>query len=144
LLTVTANLDGTLSTDAFFSHPAGRWFELHHGVFQEAGRKDKMAFRVDDRGRVTHALMEPEAFEKEAWYDWRPLHWAFVLMCAALFLSGCVGWPIAALVRRLRRRRAGVNTARRTAVVLLGTVCALNLAYPPLFNLAVTLHGRDF
>jgi CubicO group peptidase (beta-lactamase class C family) len=144
LLTVTANRDGTLSTNAFFSHPAGRWHEVGPGVFQEAGGEDRMAFRLDPRGRVTLALMEPEAFEREAWYDWRPLHLVFIVTCAALFLSACAGWPIAALVDRFRSRHTSVNGARRNATVLLGAVCALHLAYLPLGGLAITVYERDF
>ena len=142
LLKVTANLDGTLSTSAFFSHPAGRWFEVRPGVFREIGREDKLAFRVDRRGRVTHALMEPEAFEKEAWYDWRPLHWVFIMTCATLFLSACLGWPVVALARRIKGRRDATRASK--AALLAGAVCFLNLAYPPLFGLVTTRYSRDF
>jgi CubicO group peptidase (beta-lactamase class C family) len=144
VLTVTANADGTLSTNAFFSHPSGTWFEVRPAVFQEAGNEDKMAFRADDHGRVMHALMEPEAFDKEAWYDWRPLHCAFIAICAALFLSACAGWPVAALVRRIRRRRHPLNPVWRNATLLLGTVCALNLVYPPLLGVTIDRYHRDF
>jgi hypothetical protein len=144
MLTVTANQDGTLSTSAILSHPAGRWLEVHPAAFQEAGREDKMAFRQDDRGRVTQVLMEPDAFERETWYDWRPLHWAFVITCAVLFLSACVGWPIAALVRRIRGRRCARSPLHRNAALVLGAVCALNLAYPMLLGLVTTRHARDF
>ena len=144
LLMVTANADGTLSTTAFFSHPAGTWFEVRPTVFQEAGNEEKMAFRTDDRGRVTHALMEPDAFDKEAWYDWRPLHWAFIAICAALFLSACAGWPAAAFVLRIRRRRRPVNRAWRNAALFLGIVCASNLVYPPLLAVTIDRYQRDF
>ena len=142
VLTVTANADGTLSTNAFFSHPAGRWFEVHPAVFEEAGNEDRMTFRVDDKGRVTNAVMEPEAFEREAWYDWRPLHWAFISTCATLFLSACTVWPAAALVRRIRRH--SVNRAGRNAALFLGIVCALNLLYPPLLSVTLDRYYRDF
>jgi hypothetical protein len=143
-VTVTANSDGTLSTNAIFYHPPGRWVEVRPAVFQRIGSEEKMAFRADDRGRVTYMLMEPDAFEKVLWYERCPLHLAFIIICAALFSSACAIWPMAEVVRCFRHQRRTGNPSWRNAAALLGTVCTLNLIYPLLLGKVVDRYARDF
>lgn len=128
VLTVTG-LDG--------ANAPGRWVEIEPLLFQREGSEERIAFREDESGRITHLFARghtPGAFDKAAWYQNPALHQALLGACVLIFLTVVIGWPLAALIRRLRGRVAPFAPAVRQARWLAFGVSALN----PLFLVLVT------
>jgi hypothetical protein len=106
-------------------------------LFQREGSEERIAFREDEDGRVTHLFARghtPGAFDKAAWYQNPALHQALLGACVLIFLTVVIGWPLAALIRRLRGRAAPFAPAVRQARWLAFGVSVLS----PLFLVLVT------
>ncbi|HUT20313.1 MAG TPA: serine hydrolase [Anaerolineae bacterium] len=82
-------------------------------LFQEVRRKRRIAFREDERGRITHMFWGPYAYERLAWYESAALH---------SFLFESTGWvwggiaalgPLVALLRSRRGKRREPRLVRR-------------------------------
>jgi hypothetical protein len=140
---VRAHPDGTLTVHNMqASHielPPGPYVEIAPLLFREVDGSRRLAFRRDDKGRITHlfsdAHWDPIAYDRLAWYDHPAIHRRFLAFCLLVSLSACLGWPLATLVRRLRkaapqrnpRARLAQLTAGLTAALIVATVLALAL-----------------
>ncbi len=99
---------------------------------QRADGEEVIAFREDENGRITHlffSLMEmPTAAEKVPWYETDSfqvmLMGYFVLMSLSV-----LAWPLAGLLRRLRKRPPTFSWPARQARALAVAVAALNLFF---------------
>jgi CubicO group peptidase (beta-lactamase class C family) len=96
------------------STPYGEWkfVEVEPLYFRQVDGPFGLAFREDDRGRITHMstdLMPQFAFVKLGWYETLGFDMALVLGCVLMFLSMI---PVAA-IRFIRDRR--LNDDRRPA-----------------------------
>jgi CubicO group peptidase (beta-lactamase class C family) len=131
--------DGTL----LYSTPVGDWrfVEVEPLYFRQVDDRFGLAFREDDRGRVTHLFFDrfPHvAFEKLDWYETRSLHMALALGSVLVFLSVI---PVS-LIRFIRDRRPSRHRkraprgARVAQSVLLG-ISVLNLLFLVGFALGV-------
>lgn len=118
-----------------------RFVEVEPLYFRQVDGTFGIAFREDDRGRITHMLddrMSYVAFEKLDWYETRGFHMALALGSTFMFLSMI---PIA-VIRALRSRRPGVDRksepdgARVAYWILLG-ICLLNLLFLVGFALGI-------
>jgi hypothetical protein len=101
--------------------------------FRQVDGPSGIAFREDDRGRITHMFTDlaPHiAFEKLDWYETRGFHMALALGCVLLFLSMIP----AGLIRFIRDRRLGGDRkpaprgARLAHSIILG-ISVLNLLF---------------
>jgi hypothetical protein len=128
---------GTLLISGLDEEPS-RWMEITPLLFQREGSEERIAFREDGNERVTHLFARghtPGAFDRAAWYQDPALHQILLGVCPLTFLTVIAGWPLAALIRRLRRPAQFAPAVRQARWVALG-VSALN----PLFLvLVVTL-----
>ncbi|MEJ2009866.1 MAG: serine hydrolase, partial [Acidobacteriota bacterium] len=120
---ITANPDGTL--EFHYPHhfkPSGRWVPLSPDYFLCSGGQGHALFRTDSSGRVTHLFTDRNSYEKVPWYGTGAFQVALVKALMVILLSGCVWWPLQALIRRLRKRPSGqagaMGAARWTAGVL--------------------------
>lgn len=131
--------DGAL----LFTTPVGEWrfVEVEPLYFRQVGGSFGIAFREDDRGRITHLFFDrfpSMAFEKLAWYETRGFHMALALGCVLIFLSMIP----AGLIRFIRDRRPGSDRkpaprgARVAHSIILG-ISALNLLFLVGFALGV-------
>jgi hypothetical protein len=111
---------------------ASRWVEIEPLLFQREGSEERIAFRQDAQGHVTHLFARghtPGAFDRAAWYQNPAFHQILLGICLVTFLTVIVGWPLAALIRRLRGSPAQVAPAVRQARRLAFGVSMLNLMF---------------
>lgn len=78
--------------------------EIEPDVFVNAKEGNRLVFRTDAAGNVTHLLMDQAAFERISRWEESSLHFLFLGVSVAVLLSGALGWPIAAI----RGRRRGL------------------------------------
>jgi hypothetical protein len=84
-----------------------QWVEVEPLVFREVGGQDKVVFRENSKGRITHAFFNQIpilAGVKLAWYKTPGFHYSLLAICMILFLS-TLGWPANALSKLLCRRK---------------------------------------
>lgn len=100
--------DGTLLLTydySLFSGHENRFVEVEPLYFRQVDGSRALAFREDDRGRITHMFIDPvnfTAFEKLGWYETSGFNMTLLLACALIFLLMI---PIAA-IGYLRNRRS--------------------------------------
>jgi CubicO group peptidase (beta-lactamase class C family) len=108
------------------------WVEIEPLVFQREGSEERIAFGKNARGRITHLYARvhtPGAFDKAAWYQTPAFHQALLAVCSLIFLTAVLGWPLAALIRRLVGRSRGLAPAVREARWLAFAVSGLNVLF---------------
>jgi CubicO group peptidase (beta-lactamase class C family) len=123
--------DGTL----LLHTPWGDWrfVEVQPLYFRQVDANLGIAFREDDRGRISHLFADVTpmyAFEKLNWYETPAFNMALLGLCVLLFLSMI---PVAA-IRAIRDRRLSaapkpaLRGARVAYWIMLG-ICVLNLLF---------------
>jgi CubicO group peptidase (beta-lactamase class C family) len=123
--------DGTLA----MATPWGEWrfVEVEPLYFRQVDAPFGIAFREDDRGRITYLFTDytPQfAFEKVNWYETPGFNMTLVVGCVLIFLSMI---PVA-LVRGIQNRRLdgerkpSPRGARLAQWIILG-ICVLNLLF---------------
>ncbi len=126
---------------------SSRWVEIEPLLFQQEGSEARIAFREDARGRITHLFARvhtPGAYDKAAWYQTPAFHQVLFGICTLIFLTVVIGWPLGALVRRLRGRPAQFAPMVRYTRWLAFGVCLLNLLFPVLFVVLTSLQPFEF
>ena len=142
---VTAGDDGTLTL-----HSPGdvlepsRWVEVEPLLFRRVDDEGYMAFREDEKGRITHMFMGLEAFDKLPWYDTTAFQQRLGNTLLLVFFSACLVWPVSSLIRRLRKQPSSAPRAARLARLLAGFISALNLVFLVGLNLAAVRMGQEF
>ncbi len=102
---ITANPDGTL--EFHYPHhfkPPGRCVPFGSDYFVCSGGQGQAVFETDSSGNVTYLFTDRDSYEKVPWYGTAAFQVALVKALMLILLSGCVWWPLHALVRRLRKR----------------------------------------
>ena len=128
---VSVSGDGTL----LWTTPWGEWrfVEVEPLYFRQVDANTSIAFREDDRGRITHLLSDLTpmyTFERLAWYQTAGFNMALLVGCMLIFLTMI---PVA-LVGAIRNRRPGgdpkaeTRGARAAQWIILG-ICVLNLLF---------------
>jgi CubicO group peptidase (beta-lactamase class C family) len=124
---VIDNGDGTFIFN-FPRHPEGpkRWRPVGPLLFEQIGGEERMTFREDDQGRITHLLIGPSIFEKLSWYERTASHLSLVIGFATLFAWGAFVWLAGDLLRPPGAEGArGLSRTRR----LSGWTSLLNLIF---------------
>jgi CubicO group peptidase (beta-lactamase class C family) len=128
---VSVSGDGTL----LWTTPWGEWrfVEVEPLYFRQVDANTSIAFREDDRGRITHLfsdLTPMYTFERLVWYQTAGFNMALLAGCMLIFLTMIP----AALVGAIRKRRPGGDSkaetrgARAAQWIILG-ICVLNLLF---------------
>jgi len=130
---VTANDDGTLTLEYPLNIlESSLWVEVGPLLFQEVDGDGYVAFREDEKGRITHMFMmtfgTPMALEKVSWYETDAFQIGLIAFFVLAFLS-VLAWPVGSLIRRLRKRPAEPSKLALQARYLAGLVSALNLVF---------------
>jgi CubicO group peptidase (beta-lactamase class C family) len=106
--------------------------EVEPLLFQEVAGTDYIAFREDEAGRITHMFgrigEEPATFEKVASYE-KDTFQLGLIVCLVLAFVSVLAWPVASLLRRVRRRQAHAPRQDRLARWLAMMVAILNLLF---------------
>ena len=120
---ITADPDGTL--EFHYPHafkPAERWTAMEPNYFLSHGGQGHAVFDVDSGGTVRHLFTDRDSYEKVPWYGTAAFQVALVKMLMVILLSGCVWWPLHALIRRWRKgplvRTGRLRSARWGAAAL--------------------------
>jgi CubicO group peptidase (beta-lactamase class C family) len=98
---VSANSDGMLT--AGFSGEPRRYVQIEPLVFQERDGHRKLVFHEDEDGRITQiyfADVPAVALVRETGFNQPRFHQGLAAICAALFLSAFLFWPVLAFARR--------------------------------------------
>jgi CubicO group peptidase (beta-lactamase class C family) len=119
-----------------------RFVEVEPLYFRQVDGPFGIAFREDDRGRITHMftdLAPYTGFEKLDWYETSGFHLALALGCVLIFLSMI---PVAAIRairnRRLRGDRIPAPHGARVAGWNILVISLLNLLFLAGFALGMT------
>jgi CubicO group peptidase (beta-lactamase class C family) len=128
---VSVSGDGTL----LWKTGWGEWsfVEVEPLFFRQVDANTSIAFREDDRGRITHLLSDLTpmyTFERLAWYETPVFNMALFAGCILIFLSMIAAASIGAI--RNRRSKDGPKAeprqARAARWIILG-ICVLNLLF---------------
>jgi CubicO group peptidase (beta-lactamase class C family) len=133
--------DGTLRvSSALPLITPGTYAEVEPLLFQQVDGSDYIAFREDEAGRITHMFgrigEEPATFEKVLWYERDVNQLVLIVLMLVSFLS-VLAWPLASVVRCLRKRRTRDSRLARVARLLAGAVALVNLLFLAGFAIAL-------
>jgi CubicO group peptidase (beta-lactamase class C family) len=109
--TVKVTPDGYLLAPGGLGRPTNRYLEVEPGTFRrvevDGTLGDKLAFALDDRGRVKYAFFENDptnALVRVPWYQAASFHRVVRAACLVLFLSAIFIWPVGWFLGRRRQR----------------------------------------
>lgn len=119
-VTVAANPDGTITTNGLSQNPDvgdQRWIPLGNGEFaeQDAGGQDRLVF--DGHGHLASTTDPTNAYYRLAWYTSPRLHLPMFYSGAGILVAAFLGFPVLALVRRLRQRPPHARWARNARIL---------------------------
>jgi hypothetical protein len=117
-VTVSADGDGTITTNGLSQNPKvgdQRWIPLGSGEFAEQGGQDRLVF--DGHGHLATTIDPTDAYYKLAWYNSPTLHLPMLYGGAGILATAFLGFPILALVRRLRQRPTHSRWARSARIL---------------------------
>jgi CubicO group peptidase (beta-lactamase class C family) len=117
-----------------------RYTEVEPLLFRSLDGTDYISFREDGAGHITHMFgrigEESATFEKVAWYEKDTLQLSLIVCLVLVFLS-VLAWPVAYLVRRLRRRQTRDPSLAHLARLLAFLLSTLNLFFMVGFSAAL-------
>ena len=127
---VAPTKEGTLLVKALGD--VRQYAELEPLVFREVDGQSKIIFKEDDRGRVTVAFagdVPHMALLKLKWYERPMFHYVLIGLCVLFFIIAAIGWPLAALSRKICRRKIEGNPAPKAARWLAGLMSGCFLLF---------------
>jgi CubicO group peptidase (beta-lactamase class C family) len=127
---IAATKEGNLLVKA--SGSVRRYAELEPLVFREIDGQNKLVFKEDGRGQVIEGFSGDsphEAWIKLKWYERPSFHYLLLGLCVLFFAVASIGWPLAALSRRICRRKVEGNPAPGIARWLAGTMSGCLLLF---------------
>jgi CubicO group peptidase (beta-lactamase class C family) len=139
---VTPSKEGTLLVK--IPGDVRQYAELEPLVFREVDGQSKLVFKEDGRGRVTVAFagdIPHMALLKLKWYEQPMFHYFIIGLCVLFFVIAALGWPLAALSRKICRRKVEGNPAPKAARWLAGLMSGCFLLF--LVLLATSLSNTD-
>ncbi|MEN3536291.1 serine hydrolase domain-containing protein [Microbispora sp. ZYX-F-249] len=111
------------------------WSPLGPGLYQQDGGTQRLALVTGGSGAAYVATDGP-AYQHVSWWDTPPVNVVIVLLFAVTALTAVLGLPVAAVVRRAKRRP--VPRVWRAGRVLTGLAAAAGLVFVVLFTLVLT------
>ena len=121
-----------------------QYAEVEPLVFREVDGQGLVVFKEDGRGRVTVAFagdIPHMALLKLKWYEQPMFHYFIIGLCVLFFVIAALGWPLAALSRKICRRKVEGNPAPKAARWLAGLMSGCFLLF--LILLAASLSNTD-
>jgi CubicO group peptidase (beta-lactamase class C family) len=128
---VSATKEGTLLIPASGSN-ARQFVEIKPLVFQEVNGQNRVVFREDEEGSITHLFigrLPYFAALKLPWYETPMVHYTILGIIFLLFLS-VLKWPLSAISRRVCGQKGEKNEVPRSPRLLAGgmvTICVIFL-----------------
>jgi hypothetical protein len=125
--------DGTLLIGSAIAGGSRHYAEVDNLLFQDVDGEERIAFRENDQGRITHMFLgslPAIALEKLPWYETPNLHLGVLVGSALVFLSALIGWPFVALVTQNQLIAGKRPTAMSRLASWVGWLaCAVFLAF---------------
>ena len=123
---------------------AQQYVELEPLVFRLVDGQSKLVFKEDKGGRVTLAFagdIPHMALLKLKWYEQPMFHYLLIGLCVIFFVIAALGWPLAALSRKICRRKIEGNPAPKAARLVAGLMSGCFLVF--LILLASSLSNTE-
>jgi hypothetical protein len=125
--------DGTLTIHypLNFKEPS-EWVQIEPLLFQRADGDGFVAFTEDEVGHITHMFIDAIPIQyttRLRWYQTNTFQLAVAAICALVFLSACIIWPLGALLGRVRHEPDAGTKERGVPRLLAGAASALNLVF---------------
>jgi hypothetical protein len=120
---VSVNDDGTLSIYRM------RFAEISPKLFRRVDGFERVAFRADLNGRVTHLFLDQDAHEKLAWYETSLCQELLLCFFFVSFLLAFIGWSDQEPSWRADSSAATGGRPARLARTLAQAVSTLNLVF---------------
>ncbi|RGA04084.1 class A beta-lactamase-related serine hydrolase [Microbispora triticiradicis] len=111
------------------------WSPLRPGLYQQDGGTQRLALVTGASG-VAYVATDGPAYQRVPWWDTPPVNVAIVLLFAVTALTAVLGLPVAAVVRRAKKRP--VPRLWRAGRLLTGLAAAVGLVFVVLFTLVLT------
>jgi hypothetical protein len=127
---VNATDGGTLLIPAGGSG-ARQYVEVEPLVFQQIDGQDRVVFREDKEGHITHLFIGRNPYGaaiKIQWYETPSTHLAILGVILLVFIS-VLRWPISALARKICRTKVETTEAPKSARWIAGIVAALFVVF---------------
>ncbi|MBO3745273.1 beta-lactamase family protein [Streptosporangiaceae bacterium NEAU-GS5] len=135
LLTLTNS--GRLRVDGGKVAFAGKtWAPLGPGLYQQEGGMQRLAI-VNGKSGGDYAVTDVSAYERIGFLDTPQVNLLLIAAFAIVALTFALGLPLAAVVRRLRRRPSAAPRAWRTARLLAALGGVSGIAFVVLLTLAL-------
>jgi CubicO group peptidase (beta-lactamase class C family) len=113
---VTATKEGTLLIPAGGSG-ARQYVEVEPLVFRQIDGQNRVVFREDEEGRITHLFFGHNPYGagiKLAWYETPTVHLTILGIILLVFIS-VLRWPLGALARKICKTKVEMSEAPRSA-----------------------------
>jgi CubicO group peptidase (beta-lactamase class C family) len=111
---------------------AQQFVELEPLIFRQVDGQSKLVFKEDKSGRVTLAFagdIPHMALLKLKWYELPSFHYLLIGFSVLFFIIAAIGWPLAALSRKICRRKIEGNPAPKAARLLAGLMSGCFLIF---------------
>jgi CubicO group peptidase (beta-lactamase class C family) len=127
---VGATKEGTLLIPAGSSR-ARQYVEIEPLVFQQINGQDRVVFREDDEGHISHLFVGRNPYVaaiKLAWYETPMVHFTILGVIMLVFLS-VLRWPLSALALQICKTKVETTEAPRSARWTAGIMAALFIVF---------------
>jgi len=88
-----------------------------------------VAFKEDNRGRITHMFIGVDAYEKLAWYETTTFQLSLLGFCVLVFLLSCIIWLSHYFMQRQKPFKFPNSSLRLTSSPLPIAISTLNLSF---------------
>jgi CubicO group peptidase (beta-lactamase class C family) len=115
---------------------AQQYAEVEPLVYRRVDGQSKLVFKEDASGRVTAAFagdIPHMALLKLKWYEQPSIHYLLIGFAVLFFIIAAIGWPLAALSRKICRRTVEGKAAPRAARLTAGLMSGCFLIFLILF-----------
>jgi CubicO group peptidase (beta-lactamase class C family) len=128
LAAIMDTLNVRVDEDGYLVAGGAKWVEVQPLLFREAKGQERLAFRADASGKITHLLPGSApcfAFAQLRWYETSTFHQAVAGVSLLVMFSALVAWPIVAFCTRGRRGPESPPRVVRLLAWILGVVFLL-------------------
>jgi CubicO group peptidase (beta-lactamase class C family) len=128
LLTLTTSLRMSVDGSGKPSFKGKKWTQVAPGLYQEDGGSQRMAFVKTATG-ATYLVTDGSSYQRVPWWDSLPVNLIVVVLFILIALTTALGMPLAAAIRRLRKRPSNAPRTWRAGRILAGLSGAIGLAF---------------
>jgi Beta-lactamase len=144
VLTLVGSSRATVTGDGTLRFGGREWTAIGPGVYREVDGTERLALVAGDDGALTYLATDGPAYEKLSWYETVQVNLVVLALFGVPALTVVIGWPVLALVRRLRRRPAPTPSRWRLARRLAAAGSTVGLCFVVLFVMTLLSDTSEF